>query len=83
MEVTDYLITVVKPMLKHPDYLTVQKTHDDMGILLLMDLHKDDMGIIIGRSGETAKAIRHVVRIVGMTTSARVSVKINEPHKSG
>ena len=38
-----------------------------------------DMGKIIGRQGNTAKAIRTLLRVVGMKFNARVNLKINEP----
>ena len=37
------------------------------------------MGQIIGREGSTAKAIRNLVRIVGLKNHARVNLKIEEP----
>jgi hypothetical protein len=37
------------------------------------------MGKIIGRSGNTAKAIRTLLRVVGMKNNSRVNLKINEP----
>jgi hypothetical protein len=40
------------------------------------------MGKIIGRSGNTAKAIRTILRVVGMKHNARVNLKINEPEGS-
>lgn len=82
MEITDYLDNVVKPMLKHPDCFKVLKTIDSLGVLLTVDAHKEDMGLIIGRNGETAKSIRHVVRVVGMANKERVNIKINEPQSS-
>jgi len=53
-----------------------------MGVLLTLDVHPDDMGKIIGRSGNTAKAIRTLLRVVGMKNNARVNLKINEPEGS-
>jgi hypothetical protein len=50
-----------------------------MGVLLTLDLHPDDMGKVIGRSGNTAKAIRTLLRVVGMKHNARVNLKLNEP----
>jgi hypothetical protein len=50
-----------------------------MGVLLTLDVHAEDMGKIIGRSGNTAKAIRTLLRVVGMKNDARVNLKINEP----
>ena len=46
---------------------------------MTLDVHADDMGKIIGRSGNTAKAIRTLLRVVGMKHDARVNLKINEP----
>ena len=40
------------------------------------------MGKIIGRSGATAKAIRTILRVVGMKNDARVNLKIEEPEGS-
>ena len=48
-------------------------------VLLTLDVHAEDMGKIIGRSGNTAKAIRTLLRVVGMKHDARVNLKINEP----
>ena len=53
-----------------------------MGVLLTLLVHKDDMGKVIGRSGATAKAIRTVLRVVGMKNDARVNLKIEEPEGS-
>jgi hypothetical protein len=40
------------------------------------------MGKIIGRMGNTAKAIRTLLRVIGMKNNARVNLKINEPEGS-
>jgi hypothetical protein len=40
------------------------------------------MGKIIGRSGNTAKAIRTLLRVVGLRNNARINLKINEPEGS-
>lgn len=82
MPVSEYLASVVKPILGHPDYFKVTQSVDEMGVLLSVEVHKDDMGLILGRHGETAKSIRHMVRIVGMSGRQRVSVRINEPEGS-
>ncbi len=82
MPVTDYLTNLVKPILTHPESFNVSQKHDDMGVLLSIDVHKEDMGLIVGKGGETAKAIRHLVRIVGLTGKQRVSIRINEPEGS-
>jgi uncharacterized protein len=74
-----FLENLVKALVDHPDAVKINRTVDEMGVLLTLDVHADDMGKIIGRSGNTAKAIRTLLRVVGMKHDARVNLKINEP----
>lgn len=69
-------------MVDNPDDVKIKRTVDEMGVLLTLSVHKDDMGKIIGRSGATAKAIRTILRVVGMKNEARVNLKIEEPEGS-
>lgn len=77
-----FLEYVVKALADHPEDVKITRTVDEMGVLLVLSVHKDDMGKIIGRSGQTAKAIRTVLRVVGMKNDARVNLKIEEPEGS-
>lgn len=74
-----FLENLVKALVDNPDSVKINRTVDEMGVLLTLDVHADDMGKIIGRSGNTAKAIRTLLRVVGMKHDARVNLKINEP----
>ncbi len=75
----EFLEYVVKGLVEHPDDVKIGRSVDEMGVLLTLDLNPDDMGKVIGRSGNTAKAIRTLLRVVGMKHNARVNLKINEP----
>ncbi len=77
-----FLEYVVKALVDNPDDVKITRTVDEMGVLLTLLVHKDDMGKVIGRSGQTAKAIRTVLRVVGMKNDARVNLKIEEPEGS-
>lgn len=74
-----FLEYVVKGLVDVPDRVKVTRTVDEMGVLLSLDIAPEDMGKIIGRSGNTAKAIRTLLRVVGMKNNSRVNLKINEP----
>jgi len=74
-----FLEFVIKGLVDHPEAVKVDRTVDEMGVLLTLDVHAEDMGKIIGRSGNTAKAIRTLLRVVGMKNNSRVNLKINEP----
>ena len=82
MEDKDFLEYVVKSLVDHPESVKVDRTVDEMGVLITLDVHQEDMGKIIGRNGNTAKAIRTLLRVVGMKNQARVNLKINEPEGS-
>ena len=77
-----FLEYVVKALADSPDDVKIKRTVDEMGVLLTLSVNKDDMGKVIGRSGATAKAIRTVLRVVGMKNDARVNLKIEEPEGS-
>ena len=57
----------------------MNRTVDEMGVLLTLEVGAADMGKIIGRQGNTAKAVRTLLRVVGMKNNSRVNLKINEP----
>ena len=75
----EFLEYVVKALVDEPEAVKVERKVDEMGVLMTLDVAPADMGKIIGRSGNTAKAIRTLLRVVGMKNNARVNLKINEP----
>lgn len=75
----NFLEYVVKALVDNPDDVKINRTVDEMGVLLTLTVNPADMGKIIGRMGNTAKAIRTLLRVVGMKSNARVNLKINEP----
>ncbi|MCR4325309.1 MAG: KH domain-containing protein [Patescibacteria group bacterium] len=77
-----FLEHVVKSLVDNPEDVKINRTVDEMGVLLTLSVNKDDMGKVIGRSGATAKAIRTILRVVGMKNDARVNLKIEEPEGS-
>ncbi|MEI6480324.1 MAG: KH domain-containing protein [bacterium] len=74
-----FLEYVIKGLVDNPDKVQIVRTVDEMGVLLTLTVDPIDMGKVIGRSGNTAKAIRTLLRVVGMKNNARVNLKINEP----
>lgn len=75
----EYLEYVVKGIVAHPDDVRVERTVDEMGVLLTLHINQADMGYVIGRQGQTARAIRTLLKIVGAKNNARVNMKIYEP----
>lgn len=74
-----FLEYIVKALVDNPEDVKIDRTVDEMGVLITMTVNGADMGKIIGRQGNTAKAIRTLLRVIGMKNNARVNLKINEP----
>lgn len=75
----EFLEYIVKSLVDFPNDVKIDRTVDEMGVLITMTVNSQDMGKIIGRQGNTAKAIRTLLRVIGMKNNARVNLKINEP----
>jgi uncharacterized protein len=78
----EFLEFLVKAIVDHPDDVKVDRKIDEMGVLLTLKVNPQDMGQVVGRQGATAKAIRSLLRIVGIKSNARVNLKIEEPEGS-
>lgn len=75
----EFVEYVVKMLVDHPDDVKVERKIDEMGVLVTLDVNPEDMGMVIGREGVTAKALRTLLRVIGARNNARVNLKINEP----
>ncbi len=70
---------MIRALVDNPAAVKTDRKVDEMGVLLTLTVDPADMGKIIGRSGQTAKAIRSLLRVVGIKNNARVNLKIEEP----
>ena len=74
-----FLEFIVKTLVEHPNDVKIGRKVDEMGVLLSLKVNKEDMGQIIGRQGSTIRAIRNLLRIVGLRNHARVNLRVEEP----
>lgn len=75
----DLLHAVIRSIVEFPEDVVIDRTQDELGVLLTLRVNDMDMGKVIGRQGNTAKAIRVILRVCGMQNKARVNLKILEP----
>ncbi|MCJ7804702.1 KH domain-containing protein, partial [Patescibacteria group bacterium] len=75
----EFVENVVKAIVDHPDDVKTKRSVDEMGVLIELTVHPEDMGKIIGKEGRTAKSIRTLLRVLGAKNNARVNLKIVEP----
>lgn len=74
-----FLEYIIKSLVDNPDDVKITRTVDEMGVLMTLDINPADMGKVIGRNGNTARAIRSLLKVIGLKNNARVNLKINEP----
>lgn len=75
----DFIEFVVKQLVDHPEDVEVTRSVDDLGVLITLKVNPQDMGKIIGKSGQTAKSLRILLRVIGSKQNLRVNLKIIEP----
>ncbi len=75
----EFVETLVKALVDNPDKVSSERTVDERGVLITLKLDPSDMGYVIGKQGQNAKAIRTLLRLVGARNDARVTLKIDEP----
>jgi len=74
----EFLKFILENIVDEKDKLEITVKKDDLGILLAVKVSPSDMGKLIGKNGQTIKALRTLLRIVGGSEN-RINLKILEP----
>ncbi len=67
---------IAAAIVDHPDDVTVVSEENDHTITLTLSVHPDDMGMVIGRQGRIAKAIRTLIKAASANLDKKVNVDI-------
>jgi len=77
----EFLKYVLESIVEDKGELAIETKTDELGILLTVKVGESDMGKLIGKNGQTIKALRTLLRIVG-GSEHRINLKILEPATS-
>lgn len=77
-----FLTTILQGLVEFPNDVRVQKTTDDMGVLLTIDVNIKDLGTVIGKQGSTARSIRKLMKVFGGRHKSNINVRLNEPNRT-
>ncbi len=74
------LYDLVKPMVDHPDVLTVKEVpgSSDREIVLQVSAEDEDIARLIGRKGSMATALRQVMSVASHKENKKVTIKFGE-----
>ncbi len=76
MELKQILLDIAVAIVDTPDEVTVVSEEDGDTVNLTLSVAPDDMGMVIGRHGKIAKAIRTVMKAAANTCNKKVNVEI-------
>lgn len=74
-----FLRYVLESIVDDKESLVITSKIDELGVLLTVQVSDDDMGKLIGKGGQTVKALRTLLRLLGSSGSQRINLKILEP----
>ncbi|MBT3292964.1 KH domain-containing protein [Candidatus Peregrinibacteria bacterium] len=75
----EFLKYVLGNLVEEPDSVSLESREDDLGILHTIKVADADMGKLIGKGGQTIKALRTLLRVIGSDSAKRVNLKVEEP----
>ncbi|MBR4296381.1 MAG: KH domain-containing protein [Clostridia bacterium] len=76
LDLKEVLYGIARAIVDNPDEVTVIQSEDGDMINLTLSVAPDDMGLVIGRHGKIAKAIRTVMKAAAGTVNKKVNVEI-------
>lgn len=78
-KLTGWLVDILKGIVVNQDGLKVERTVDEMGVKFTVTVAEEDRGRVIGKKGQTAQAIRTILRIAGFLADVRASMVVDIP----
>ena len=74
-EVVEYII---KSLVEHPEDVSVSESTGEKSIVLEIRVKESDIGLVVGRQGNTIMSVRRLVNAVGRKQGKTVRVSIIE-----
>lgn len=75
----DLLAFIVTSLVTKPEAVSIEEQKEDGNVSLLLTVDPSDMGIIIGKSGQTIRAIRKLLTVRAIAENIRVNLQLTEP----
>lgn len=77
----DLLNYIVTNIVTKPESVIIDEQRQDGDVSLNLTVDPSDMGIIIGKNGQTIRAIRKLLTVRAIAENVRVNLQLNEPEK--
>jgi len=78
MQEVDFLRFLIENIVEHTDDIKIEKKDDELWTLLTLQVHNDDMGVVIGKKWVTVNALRSILRLQWMKLGRKITLKVLE-----
>lgn len=69
---------IVKNLVTNPEGVEVSEERNNGEVNLTLTVDPQDMGIVIGKSGQTIKAVRRLITVRAIAENVKVNLRLNE-----
>jgi len=69
---------IIRSIVQNPNDVLVKEQMENDYLNLIIKVHPEDIKIVIGKNGQTIKALRELVKIKALKEGKRANVKIEE-----
>ena len=76
MDLKKILTDIARAIVDTPEAVNVEENIDGDNVELILTVSEDDTGMVIGRHGKIAKAIRQIMKAAANTCGKHVTVEI-------
>jgi len=76
--VKEFIEYIARALVDHPDSVVVSEVEGEKTTVYELRVYQDDLGKVIGRKGQTAKAIRTLIAAVSAKKGKRALLEILE-----
>ena len=76
MKEVEFLQFVIENLVQHKSDIHIERTEDELWILLTLRVNKDDMGVVIGKNWNIVTSIRSLLEILWSKTNQRINLKV-------
>ncbi len=78
----DLLLFIVTNLVTKPEAVSIDEQSQEGDVSLNLTVDPSDMGLIIGKSGQTIRSIRRLLTVRAIAENVRVNLQLVEPAKT-
>jgi len=79
-DLKSFVENIAKALVDHPDYVDVREIAGERTTVFELRVGEGDLGKVIGKGGQTARAIRTLLNAVAAKQGKRAVLEIIEPN---